>query len=291
MVNEQEVDLLENTVIDLFQVSYFVHQSLGEEGKNVSQTNSFGENTLKADWKSEEVFIKGCAKTRIPIVITSEEHGEVILGENPQYRGILDGIDGTNAYRMGTGRYGTMFAVFDGINPRYQDYLIAGILEYPSGRLLMSAKNHGAFIYEGSEIKSVHTSGKERLDLQTRIYIDGGFKFNQQYFVPKFKTFNQLYVGNMDNRGVPWGASSIYYFDLITGQTDVVVESTRKRNLEIAVAYGILKEVGGIMVDEKGKDIGHRRYLKWGQEENDYLPVISTATKNLANDVTKLLRD
>lgn len=70
----------------------------------------------------------------------------------------------------------------------------------------------------------------------------------------------------------------------------MVVECTRKRNLEIAVAYGILREIGAVMVDGNGRDLASRRYLKFGQNPNQFIPIISTATTPLAQEVVELVK-
>lgn len=285
MAAQLEIEQLRKVTIRFLKEAFDVHQTLGPEGRLTDKTNIFREKTLKADWEAEEVFVKGCHETGIPIAISSEEHGEIVVGGKSQikYRGVLDGIDGTNAYRMKTGPYGTMFAIFEGGDPRYEDYLVAGIVEYPSGRILIAARNQGAFILTDNQTYPAITSGE--IDLapnQTRIFIDGGFEFNRRFFEPKFSGFQNLYVGNIENKGIPWGVSSIYYFKLATGEADVVLECTRKRNLEIAVAFGILNEAGGIIVDGNGKSIANRNYLKFGQDPNEYLPVISAATESLA---------
>lgn len=290
-VTESEVNFLKQTTVKLLKNTYQLHYQLGEEGKVVGSFNQFGESSLTADWEAEETVINGCRSAGIPIVISSEEHGEVTVGENPRYRGILDGIDGTNAYRMETGPYGTMFAIYEGVNPRYRDYLAAGIIEYPTGRILLAARNQGAFVLADNQSHPVATSNKINLDpQQTRIYIDGGFEFNKRLYVPKFGNFDNAYLGNIDNRGEPWGVSSMYYFRLATAETDVVLECTRKRNLEIAVAYGILNEAGRVMVDGDGESIADRRYLEFGQGANEYLPVISAATRPLVDKVVATIK-
>lgn len=203
----------------------------------------------------------------------------------------MDGIDGTNAYKMGTGAYGTMFAIFEGVDPRYEDYLVSGILEYPRGRILIATKGGGAFIHEGSNVYPAITSGEKNLDSnRTRIFIDGGFEINKRIFLTSLRDFKNAYLGNVDNLGEPWGALCIYYFKLVTGDADVVLECTRKRNLETAVTFGIVSEEEGVIVDGKGESIANRRYLEFGQGPNEHLPIISAATKPLADEVVRLLK-
>ncbi|MBX4210746.1 hypothetical protein KW783_02115, partial [Candidatus Parcubacteria bacterium] len=67
----------------------------------------------------------------IPIRVIAEEHGVVDITANPRYLGILDGLDGSSVYKKarGTGRYGTMFGIFDTTDPTYQYYVASGIME------------------------------------------------------------------------------------------------------------------------------------------------------------------
>ena len=83
-------------------------------------------------------------------------------------------------------------------------------------------------------------------------------------------------------------SSAIHYADLSTGNVDGVIEATRKANLEIAVAFPLIKEAGGIMFDGNGQSLGNKKYNEFGQENN--LIVISAATNSLANDILNKAR-
>ena len=53
------------------------------------------------------------------------------------------------------------------------------------------------------------------------------------------------------------GSSAIAYVDIATGEAHINLEYTRKDNLEIAVAYGLLKEAGAVLIDGRtGQNIG-----------------------------------
>ena len=126
---------------EALQRVYLSHQELGIKGLEETRKNQFGELTLEADWEAEEVVIKTFEEHEIPITIISEEHGRTELGD--EFLGILDGLDGTNRYRAfmagdTTARYGTMLGIFRGINPTYDDYLTAGIMEHPTRRLFFA---------------------------------------------------------------------------------------------------------------------------------------------------------
>lgn len=68
---------------------------------------------------------------------------------------------------------------------------------------------------------------------------------------------------------------------------DAVIECTRKKNLEIAVAFGILNEAGGAMLDSHGHSLAGKNYLDFGQGADDHLLVISAATKTLARKLSR----
>ena len=121
----------------ILEAVYRDHQSLEDEGKQVMADNPFGQKTLVADWQAEQIIIDALAN--LPARIVSEEHG--IIKRGAEFTVIMDGIDGTRAYRDGTGRYGTMLAVFSGDDPYYSDYIVTGILEYPSGQIVTTEDN------------------------------------------------------------------------------------------------------------------------------------------------------
>ena len=83
-------------------------------------------------------------------------------------------------------------------------------------------------------------------------------------------------------------SSAIQYADLAQGAVDATLQSTRKNNLEVMIAYGLIVESGGVMLDGNGTDIGIRPYLDW--EQDRYAPVISAATLPLARQIVEKIR-
>lgn len=73
------------------------------------------------------------------------------------------------------------------------------------------------------------------------------------------------------------------------GLADFALECTRKGNLEIAAAYGLIKEAGGAMVDLEGNDISDQKYLVFGTKEN--VPIITAATAKLAQKLVIFLKE
>lgn len=260
------------------------HDDLGARGLEVMKKNQFGDTALRADWEMEEAVLQTLSELGIPVRVHAEEHGIVDIGE-PRLTAVLDGLDGTAVYKRerGSGRYGTMFGLFDGTDPSYDDYLVSGVMEHAMKRLFLATKGGGSWIVEGEIRRPVHTSGRTRLESGTKINIEEWFEINKQTFSQPLAPFSPH-----RNRPEHPDASCRCYVDVAAGADDLTLECTRKGNLEIAAAYGLIREAGGAIVDAEGSSIGHRRYLDYGQKEQ--VPIITAATPELAADLINYLR-
>jgi fructose-1,6-bisphosphatase/inositol monophosphatase family enzyme len=273
------IEQIEKLLIEALTIAKQIHEELGETGKQIVQKNRFGDTALRIDIEIENAILGFLKKLQIPIRVVSEENGTVEICKNPIYLGILDGLDGTNVYKKsrGTGRYGTMFGIYSNTYPLYNDYLSSGIVEHSRNCIFFASKGTGSFLKCGNKVKSIHCSEKNKINKNTKIYIDEFFDINIKIFSEKLYEFNTKCLGS----------SSIYYVDLVSGDADLVLECTRKGNLEIAVAYGILVEAGGVMTTLDGDDLGPMSYFDFGQQE--YLPIISACTDKLGKSLIKIL--
>ncbi len=281
MFNIVEVERISHIIIDALRKAFKVHESLGVSGEEIVCENQFGEATLKIDIEVEKSILSFLKEEGLSIKIISEESGIVNSGENPYYLGILDSLDGSRVYKKdrGRGRYGTMFAIFDNTNPSYKDYIACGIMEHSTSMLFIASRGNGAFMFCGDAVMPIESSRRTILDQRTRIYIDECFEINKEVFSKKL-------IGFQTNCILP---SSVYYVDVASGKADIALECTRKRNLEIAVAYGLEIEAGAVMVDIKGDNIGNKKYLKFGQEEQ--LSIITAASRELALELIDHIKD
>jgi fructose-1,6-bisphosphatase/inositol monophosphatase family enzyme len=271
---------IEELGIIALQKAFDVHEKLGDKGLKPVQKNSHGDTSLVGDIECEKVVIDTFREEKIPIRIISEEHGQVDITENPKYLAVLDGIDGTKEYKMnqGEGRYATMFAIFSNINPTYNDYIFCGVIEHSTNQLFFASKDKGSFVLVNGKQKSIHCSNIKSLK-NSKIYADDEFDKNRNitfindHFLSKLKGYKFLHEIS----------SGVCYIDLASGKADLVLECTRKGNLEIATSYGLIKEAGGVMVGIDSISLGNRKYLEFGQ--NGYLPVISASTVELAKEL------
>lgn len=266
---------LEKVLIDALQAAYEMHENLGVRGEELIQTNQFGDSAVLADIKCEEAVLNTLQSEELPIEVISEEHGVARIGESSQYLGVLDGIDGSSLYKKARseGRYGTMFSIFKGTDPTYDDYLVCGIMQHSTGRMYVGEKGEGAYSIENGAKQAIHTSTAKSLAEVALLYIDESFEYNRRTFSTPLSKFQPKYEG----------ASSLYYAALAEGSADAVLECTRKGNLEIAVEYGLTREAGGAVIDLNGRDIGEYKYREFGQDSHK--GVISAASNALARNI------
>lgn len=285
---KESKERIERIGIDALQDAFSVHNLLGADGIREIQKNQFGDTALNGDIACEEAVLDTLKRNNLPIIVHSEEHGITQIGGNPMYLGVLDGIDGSTLYKsqFGIGRYGTMFGVFLGTDPKYKDYLFSGIMEHATGRLFYAVKGKGAFVIENGQTRQIKVRDTKGLDPRhTKILADSGFD----------QIFNVSIIKNLTARLPEFNIPTLYstaaqHASLINSEVDAVIECTRKDNLEIAVSYGLISEAGGVMITQDGTSLGNKRYLEFGQARGEHLPIISAASNSLARSLVDRIR-
>ena len=275
---------LDNVVkigIEALKNAFQIHEDLGARGLEPGQKNPHGETSLRGDIEAEKAVIETFREAKVPLRIIAEEHGQVDLVENPKFLAVLDGLDGTSVYKTarGVGRYGTMLGIFSNLNPTYGDYVFSGVMEHSTRKLFYASKDAGSFLLNNGEKVEIACSPMKNLNGNTRIYADEFFDgarnitFIHDTFLSKLRGYTFLKENS----------SAVHYIDLAQGDADLVLECTRKGNLEIAVAFGLVNEAGGVIVTIDGKNIKDKRYLELGQIE--HIPIISASTVELAREL------
>ena len=147
-------------------------------------------------------------------------------------------------------------------------------MEHSTGKLFIANKGAGSFVVEKGAKLPIHASGREHLDTETRIYL------NQYWGVCRNIADKLGSLPFSDPR-----AYAAYFSDLASGAVDLVVSSTGKNNLELAIGYGLITEAGGVVVDMQGESLGNKKYLAFGQKEE--LPIIASSSEQLARELIK----
>ncbi len=207
------------------------------------------------------------------------------VGDNPVLTAFIDGLDGSSAFRdsKGTARCGTMFALYEGINPKFENYLLGGIADHKLDQIVLAVKGEGVLLKSGGQIARIGSSGRQSLDNATRIYIDEGVK---NY--PDFPAHEQGYFYDQIKDSFPTrylGSSAVYFFDLATGQADLVLEYGRKNNLEHMAGYPLVVESGGVMELLSGEDLGPINYNDYCKINGGYPAVMAASSPKLAQAV------
>jgi len=279
--------------------AFTVHESLGPDGVTAMQPNQFGETALVADVKAEEAVLSALSSINARIEVISEEHGSVIINADnasgSRLLGVLDGLDGSSVYQKerGVGRYGTMFALFADENPRYADYLAAGIMEHSTHRLYLAIKGQplecidvitGEVTYPTTKPEAQITPSMVALVDTTQVGTDDKLYdyFNQN---------GQVFTASLQKFGIQskrTGSSAASYAAIANGEADIVGESTRKGNLEFATAYAIVTAAGGVMQTLDGTDLGIQDFRTFGQ--NSHTPILTAANATLADLVRPTLQ-
>ena len=262
-----------------------VHDELGSAGTREIRRNPVGEMSLECDVKCEQAVLNTLREANVGGTAYTEEHGIVRLGRGRGLTVVLDGLDGTGRYKAAPGRerYSTLVAVLQGDDPVYDDYLFCAMKEHASGRLYSCSKGGGATLVESGTEICLHVAGASSLTDVTLAYIDRHWQTNQLFFERGLAEMN-LSCQN---------ASCIYYEDLASGLAQLVLECTRKRNLEMACAYGLVREAGGVMVTPDGRSLGARRYRSFAQmnDQGDvHVPIITACTQDLASQTLDQIR-
>jgi fructose-1,6-bisphosphatase/inositol monophosphatase family enzyme len=277
-MNTQEIpwELFQEISSSVLQATNQIYKKLGRKGLEIVRKNDFGDTALRMDVEAEDVVLNILSENNLPIRVISEEHGVVNITENPRFLGILDGLDGSNLYRekFQQGRYATMFAIFSNLDPLYSDYCVNGIMEHEDEKLYLGVKNRGVkFLVRGKE-KTLACNDQLTHKINADTYFE---EISQKDIITsKLKKFSNYEITCLRS-------SAIHYVNLISGEVDGVVEATRKNNLEIAIAYGLVAESGGIMIDEDGRNLADQKYNSFGQQR--HIPIISARSKSIAREL------
>lgn len=266
---------IESIGIEALISAFRVVKELGSKGEERVEKNQFGDTALRADIEAEKTVISILRQSGIPIFINSEEHKLVSLSDKPLYYGVLDGIDGSLEYEAthGQGRYGSMLGIFQSKNPTYGDYLFQGIMEHATESLYFAVKGKESFLKTPRGRFRISTSGLKRFNPNIRVY------FAENDF-DTFGADKKPFITALQGIGYTrLGSTASHYADLASGRVDIVIEPTRKGNLEPAAAYGLITEAGGVIGTITGKLLQDKKFKQFGQKKS--VPLIAAATPEL----------
>lgn len=282
-------------VLNVLDLVCLKHREMGDKGRDKDVMNQFGEQALRADLVAEQTvvgfFCKYVGEKGITLEIRGEETGISVLGDNGEkYFAVLDGLDGSSNYLdPHNWPYGTMFTIAKGDNPTYKDFEVAGIGLPEENWVLIAIKRSGVFVYDINNQKYIKIKPFNSTEYdEARIFSDNYF--------PEAKKM----LGSMQESWPRTGSAAASIVAIAIGEQiedsrypemnrnwQGLADITRKGNLEQPALYLILSELGGVMVDKDGKDIGDHPFKEFGQSEK--VPVISAKSGKIAEKILSQL--
>ena len=263
----------------------------GQADIDVGQ-NTYGDIAMMIDVSCEKAVIEFLEEAKLNARMVSEEHGKFEIGTGEDYLVIIDGLDGSSAFKDSNGkaRCGTMFAIYEGTKPNFEDYLFAGVLEHTTSRLVYAGKNQGVKLVDlttnNEELREASTSTE--LTANTRIYIDEGIQ-NYSEFAGHDNYFYQPIKDNFTTKYL--GSSAVYILDLAIGEAELILEYGRKDCLEHAVSYPLVVEAGGVMQFLDGTNLAKLSYDDYVQIDSGFPAVVMACTQQMADSVRKYLNN
>lgn len=288
--------------MDILQAKHYVTEALiaandtfhalGTSITDDVTTNQFGDTAIRIDIDAETAVIDYLAAKNINFVLRSEEHGNLPAARpaEPAVLATLDGLDGSSAFKKDPKRSwaGCMFALFDGGNPRYADYQAAGIVHHNAHMIVIAAKGQGVQVIDIPSRAEHSLPSPDKPSPTLPVCVDLP-NFTADDPIAAYGALEQTLDGICRSLGYTTTCSGSTAEDFtrhLLGQSQAVVEGTRKGNLEFATAYALIHEAGGVFLDiETGQDIGEKRFLQYGQ--STHRPIAASRDSSAAKRIAK----
>lgn len=208
------------------------------------------------------------------------ERGE----EAADYTVLFDEVDGTLKMRAGVGSFGPVVAIAEGVEPRFEDVVAAGHLNFRDDEFYEAYRGEGTFRacpFDAAATR-VETSGRERLDGDgmARLLLDQPMLGK----VPEIAARAWRYACNdfgVQSRHYTWVADGTKDA-FVTGGHGLMPNKPENTAEELAGGYLLVTEAGGSVVDWTGTAIGSQRVGLAASRNHD---VVAAASPSLAGEV------
>jgi myo-inositol-1(or 4)-monophosphatase len=203
-----------------------------------------GDETIGADNLSEQIVLKRLKEIGSMEVI-SEEAGRVVFGK-PQYRVVLDPLDGSSNFKRGIPLFSISIEVQT--SPALE-HTMAVIYEPMNRKMFAAEKGAGAFM-DGLRI---HTN-QDRPFKDCLFDLDLHTAADEKKFLKFVEAFRKFGLPLKSFRSIGSCAISLAY--TACGTLDGFLDFTKNsRMVDIAAGLLILQEAGGIATDIRGNPI------------------------------------
>lgn len=216
-------------------------------------TGAGGDISRNIDIVAEKTVLDYFKEINFECVVLGEECGRVELSKNPKGFVIMDAIDGSANAVRGIPFFccSLAFATEDKISS-----ITDGVVtDLSSGDQYWASKGKGAFLNE----KKIHVSGKERVYRIVGVNVSGATPELMKKLHPVFQSHNHTRH---------FGANALEMALFAKGLIDIFIDFRKKiRIQDIAAGYLLVKEAGGLILDENLKplesDLGYQSRLSF----------------------------
>ncbi len=218
-----------------------------DQAKKIVGEGVGGDMTLHIDRRAEDIVIKFLERKKIPCILVSEECGIKIIGENPEDYVVLDGIDGTsNAIRRIPF---ISISIAHATEPYLHAVDVGLVMDLVRGITFSAEKGKGAYedghLLEPSSITSLMEGifsvklpvNMKRKEIQRDIT-------RLMPLISNMRKLRQL------------GSVALEICYVASGRLDACVDLRHKiRATDLASAYLIVREAGGVMFTPEGNEV------------------------------------
>ncbi|MBO3770035.1 MAG: fructose 1,6-bisphosphatase [Candidatus Brockarchaeota archaeon] len=262
---EKYLDYVKETLIECFRK---IRETTYDEIRKTVSLNRFGDQTFEIDLVAEKLVFESTKKHFKDATIVSEESEVIRIGKGGPPFIIVDPIDGSINAARGYPCYSSSIAVAEGEN--LNDVVCSGVINLLDGSIYLAEKNRGAFL-NGKEIRVSNVEKLEEaliaVDLNVRGKIPGYVK-RISGLVEKAKHVRFL------------GTDALEICMVASGAADAFVDLRGfLRSLDFAAASLIVREAGGLVLNEKGEDL-NVKLIPVSRS-----PIIAVASRKLAEEI------
>jgi len=230
-----------------------------------------GDLTRYIDALAEEITIKALQRNSASCTLVSEECGTRQIGQNPKEYVVLDSVDGTSNAIRGIPFFCTSIALSTG--PNLTETKLGLVKDLVNNETFHAEKGHGAY----KDKKPLKPSKITEID-DAIISTELSLPNNKQHLTK----LTPLILKSKKLRHL--GATALEICYVASGSIDAFVDLRNiARSTDLAAAYIILKEAGGIMTTPDAEEINLRL------DTAERTPFIAAANQTICNNILNLV--
>ncbi|MBO3839581.1 MAG: inositol monophosphatase family protein [Thermoproteota archaeon] len=236
--------------------------------------NRFGDQTFEIDMVLEKLIFEATKKQFKDATLVSEESEIIEVGRGGPPFIIVDPVDGSANAARGYPCYSSSIAVAEG--ETLNDIICSGVINLLDRSIYLAEKNKGAFLND----RRIRVSNVEKIE-EALIAVDFNVRGRLPGYVKK--------ISNIVERAKHvrfLGTDALEICMVASGAADAFIDLRGfLRSIDFAAASLIVREAGGLVLDEKGEKLN----VKLVPVSRS--PIVATASRKLAEEIFSSIRN